>query len=66
MADWAVVVTRSEKLLPGTTGFGETAQVDSVGTPPQERATNWSNPPSPTTLNVYFAVCPGETVADDE
>jgi hypothetical protein len=66
MADGAVVVTITVKLLPGTTKFGETTQVDSEGTPAQVRATDWLNPPSPSTVKVYFADCPGETVADDE
>jgi hypothetical protein len=66
MADGAVVVTITVKLLPGTTKFGETTQVESKGTPAQIRATDWLNSPLPSTVKVYIADCPGETVADNE
>jgi len=66
IADGAVVATVTATLLPGVAGFGETAQVDSEGAPVQVKVTAWFNPPSPPTDNVYVAVCPAETVADDE
>jgi hypothetical protein len=61
-----VVVTLTVTLLPGAAEVGETAQVDSEGAPVQLKVTAWLNPPSPPTLNVKLAICPGETVCDDD
>jgi hypothetical protein len=52
--------------LPTVAGLGETVHVDSEGTPVQVKVTAWLNPPSPPTLKVYVADCPGEAVCDDE
>jgi phage tail tape-measure protein len=66
LTEGAVVVTVTATLvaeLPAVTGFGETAQVASEGAPVQVNVTAWFKPPSPTTLRVYVADCPGETYA---
>jgi hypothetical protein len=49
--------------LPAVTGFGETVQVASEGAPVQVNVAVWFKPPSPPTLRVYIADCPGETDA---
>jgi len=66
LADGAVVVTVTVRLVPGVAGFGETAQVDSEGGPVQAKLTLWLNPPSPAIVKVYVADCPGATVAEVE
>ena len=52
--------------LPGVSVLGETVQVASEGAPVQVKLTLWLNPPSPATLKVYVADCPGATVAEVE
>jgi hypothetical protein len=69
LTEAAVVVTVTVRFvaeLPTVTGFGETVQVASEGAPVQVKLVLWLNPPSPLTLKVYVAVCPGEAVADGE
>jgi hypothetical protein len=64
--DGGVVVTVKVTFaaeLPGVAGFGEAEQVASEGAPAQVKFTAWLKPPSPPTLSVYVADCPGETVA---
>ena len=45
--------------LPAVSGFGETVQVASEGAPVQVTVTVPENPPSPPTLKLYVANCPG-------
>ena len=66
LADGAVVATLTVIVLPGAAEFGETVHVDSGGALVHEKLTLWLNPPWPPRLNEYVAVCPGETVCDDE
>ena len=69
LSEAAVVVILTVRVvgeLPTVAGFGETVQVASEGAPVQEKLTLWLNPPSPPALKAYVAVCPGETVCDDE
>jgi hypothetical protein len=69
LAEGAVVVTLTVIFvaeLPGVTGVGGTVQVASEGAPVQVKLTLWLNPPSPPTLKVYVADCPGATVAEVE
>jgi hypothetical protein len=46
--------------------LGETEHVDCAGTPLHVNVTVWLNPPPGATATVYFATCPGATVAVDE
>jgi hypothetical protein len=46
VAEGAVVVMVTVTLLPGVAGFGETAQVDSEGSPEQVKLADWFNPPT--------------------
>ena len=67
LTEGAVVVTLTMIFvaeLPGVNGLGETVQVASEGAPVQVKPTLWLNPPSPPTLKVYVADCPGATVAE--
>ena len=48
------------------TELGDTEQVDIAGAPVQLSVTVWLNPPRGATAIVYWAVCPGVTVALDE
>src|SRR5208337_248779 len=69
LTEGAVVVTLTVTFvaeLPGVNGLGETVQVASEGTPVQVKLTLALNPPSPATLKVYVADCPGATVAEVE
>jgi hypothetical protein len=69
LTEGAVVVTVMVTFVaevPAVTGFGETVQVASEGAPVQAKLTVWLNPPSPATLKVYVADCPGAAVADVE
>jgi len=69
LTEGAVVVTLTVIFvaeLPGVNGLGETVQAASEGAPVQVKPTLWLNPPSPATLKVYVADCPGATVADVE
>jgi hypothetical protein len=66
MSDGAVVVAVTVRLLPGFAGLGETVHADSEAGSVQEKLTLWFIPPSAPTANVKVAVCPCETVADEE
>jgi len=69
LTEAAVVVTLTVTFvaeLPGVNGLGETVQVASDGAPEQVKLMLWLNPPSPATLKVYVADCPGATAAEVE